>query len=252
MRDARGRRGLIVGAMDHLHRALEGADHRDVAVVVGLCLELARRRRVDRRGERLGPLLHLEVHVDLEQAQGGQLPDRLRSREPLKDLERALEPEFRVGRGRDREPEVELVRAQVVVRDAGMRVDDLRRAVRVLGVHLRRDQHRGVAKRAGVEDGRDLPDDPLVEQPGGALHQLVDVEAGLGCQRRVRLDGERKARLQEVHQPLVGLVERDRGAVAARADLGLGSLENRRLNGGAVRLRFAPPHVSQLAASLAK
>ena len=95
----------------------------------------------------------------------------------LEHVERALEAELGVGRGRDREPEVELVGAQVVVRDAGVGVDDLRRPVRVVRVDLRRDQHRLVAERAGVEDRRDLADDPLVEQAPGARHQLVDLEA---------------------------------------------------------------------------
>ena len=148
----------------------------------------------------------------------------------LEHLERALEAELGVGRGRDREPEVELVGAQVVVRDAGVRVDDLRRAVRVLGVDLRRDQHRVVAERAGVEDRRDLADDPLVDQALRAGHQLVELEVGLGGERRERLGDQREVRLQQVHQPLVGLVERDRRAVLARADLRLR------------RLRYAASH----------
>jgi len=41
-------------------------------------------------------------------------------------VERALEAELGVGLGGDREPQVELVVTQVVVRDAGVLVDDLR------------------------------------------------------------------------------------------------------------------------------
>ena len=62
--------GAVVGPVADLHRALERADHGDVALVVGLRLELARDRRLGGGGERLGALLHLEVHVDLEQASG--------------------------------------------------------------------------------------------------------------------------------------------------------------------------------------
>ena len=83
------------------------------------------------------------------------------------DVERALQAERRVLLDGDREPHVELVVAQVVVRDAGVRVDDLRRPPRVLGVDLRRDEHRPVAERARVEDRRDLADDPVVEQVAG-------------------------------------------------------------------------------------
>ena len=46
--------GLVVGALDRGHRPLQGADHGDVALVVGLRLELARGRGVDRGGERVG------------------------------------------------------------------------------------------------------------------------------------------------------------------------------------------------------
>ena len=67
--------------------------------------------------------------------------------------------------------------AQVVVGDAGVGVDDLRGAVRVVGVDLGGDEHRRVAERPGVEDRRDLADDPAVEQALGALLEVVDVEA---------------------------------------------------------------------------
>ena len=82
-------------------------------------------------------------------------------------------PSLRVGLDGDREPQVEVVVAQVVVRDARVRVDELRRAVRVRRIDLGRDEHRGVAERARVEDRRDLADDPLVEQVLDALEHLV-------------------------------------------------------------------------------
>ena len=107
--------------------------------------------------------------------------------------------------------------AQVVVGDAGVGVDDLRRPLRVLGVDFGRDQHRLVAERAGVEDRRDLADDPAVEQALGAGEDVVELQLRLGGDQGERLGVEREARLQQVHQPLVGLVERDRRAVLARA-----------------------------------
>ncbi len=213
--------GLVVGALDRRHRPLQGLDQGDVVVVVGLRLELARRRRLDRGGQRLGALLHLQVHVDLEQGQGRQLAHRLRAGLLHQRLQRAVQAELGVGRRGDREPEVEVVGAQVVVRDAGVGVDRLRRPLRVLGVDFGGDQHRLVAERAGVEDRRDLADDPAVEQPLGAGEDVVELEPRLGGDQRERLRVEREVRLQQVHQLLVGLVERDRRAALAGARLRL-------------------------------
>ena len=86
----------------------------------------------------------------------------------------------------EREPHVELVVAQVVVADAGMRVDDLRGAPGVLGIDLGGDEHRAVAERARVEDRRDLADDALVEQALDAAQDLVLGDAGLGRDGGVR------------------------------------------------------------------
>ena len=116
------------------------------------------------------------------------------------------------------------MRSQVVVRDAGVRVDDLRRAVGVLRVHLRRHQHRVEAERAGVEDRRDLADDPPVEQALRPLERVVHGDPRLVGDRAERLGHELEARLQEVHEALVRLVERDRRAALARACLRLRDL----------------------------
>jgi hypothetical protein len=85
--------GGVVGPLGHRHRALECADHRDVGVVVRLALELARRGCLDRGREGIGALLHLEIHVDLEEGERRQLADRLRAGQPPQRLERPLEPE---------------------------------------------------------------------------------------------------------------------------------------------------------------
>ncbi len=114
--------------------------------------------------------------------------------------------------------------AQVVVGDARVGVDDLGRPLWVLAVDLGRDQHRVVAERAGVEDRGDLADDPLVQQALGPGQHVVELELRLGGDEGEGLGVEREARLQQVHQPLVGLVERDRGAVLARARLRLRNL----------------------------
>ena len=130
-----------------------------------------------------------------------------------------VEPERRAGLGRDREPDVEVVVAEVVVRHARVRVDDLRRAPGVLGVDPRRHQHRAVAEHARVEDRRDLADDPLVHQPLGSGQNLVLGHARQAGHVRVRALRDREAALEQVQEPLVELVERDRGAVPSAPNL---------------------------------
>jgi hypothetical protein len=101
-------------------------------------------------------------------------------------------------------------------------VDDPRGALGVLRIDLGSHEHRAVPKRPRVEDRRDLADDPLVEQPLGSDLDLVGAELGLAGDQLERPRVEREARLQQVHQPLVGLVEGYRRAALAGADLGPG------------------------------
>jgi hypothetical protein len=110
--------------------------------------------------------------------------------------------------------------AQVVVGHARVRVDELRGAVRVRGVDLGGDQHRGVAEGARVEDRRDLADDALVEQVADAFEHLPFREPGELGDRGERARVEREAALHQIEQLLVGLVQRDGGAALARPDLG--------------------------------
>ncbi len=114
--------------------------------------------------------------------------------------------------------------AQVVMGDAGVGVDRLGGALGVLGVDFGGDQHRFVTERAGVEDRRDLADDPAVEQALGAGQDVVELEFGLRGDQGKRLGVKREARLQQVHQLFVGLVKRDRRAALAGAGLRLGRL----------------------------
>ena len=101
-----------------------------------------------------------------------------------------------------------------------MRVDDVGGAPRVLGVDLGGDEHRGVAERAGVEDRRDLADDPLVEQPRDRGHRLLLGDPGLRGDVLVGARGDRELALHQVEQALVEVGERDRGALLAAAQLG--------------------------------
>ena len=132
-RDAelRGRGRVGVGA--HLHRALQRADHGDVEVVDRHRLARASARPPRRARRALGAALHLEVHVDLEhrerRAACGSTPRRCSSFSTSSVPSR---PSCESGARRDREPEVEVVVAQVVVRHAGMLVDHRGGAVRML------------------------------------------------------------------------------------------------------------------------
>ena len=203
-----------------LHRPLGGADDRVVELRQLDRLGLLVVERLGRgRRQRLGALLHLEVHADLEQPQRRELAHRLGARQALEHLERALEPERRVRLRGDREPEVEVVVAQVVVRDARVRVDDLRRPPRVLGVHPRRHQHRAVAEHARVEDRRDLADDALVEQPLGSVQNLLLGDSRQLRHVRVRPGGDREAALEQVQKLAIELVERDRRPVLSAPNL---------------------------------
>ena len=196
------------------------ANHRHVEVVVGLLAELARLLGGSGRGQLGRGALHLEVHADLEQLERRKLPDRLGALEVLEHVERALQAQTRLLLDGDREPQVELVIAQVVVGHPGMLVDHLRRAVGMLGIHLGGHQHRGVAEGPRVVDRGDLADDPVVQQRPHPPHDLLLAEAGLASDRGVGPGLEREAALHEVEHPLVGLVERHGRAVLARADLG--------------------------------
>jgi hypothetical protein len=111
-----------------------------------------------------------------------------------------------------------------------VRVDELRRAVRVGGVHLRSYQHRCVAERARVEDRRDLADDPLLEQVRDPLEHLLLGEPREAGDHRERPRVQREAALHEVEQLLVGLVERDGGPALAAAHLGNGARRARHVS----------------------
>jgi hypothetical protein len=199
-----------LGRANRGHVQLRQLDRLGLLVVQGL----------GHRGERVGALLHLEVHPDLEEAQRRQLAHRLGAGELLEHVERALEAQLRPRLGGDREPQVEVVVAQVVVRYARMRVHDLRRAPGMLRVDPRRHQHRLVAEHARVEDRGDLADDAFVQEAPGAHQHLVLAELGEAGDLGIGTLGEREASLQQVEQPLVGLVERDRRPVPTAARLG--------------------------------
>jgi hypothetical protein len=113
------------------------------------------------------------------------------------------------------------------VRDAGVTVDELRGAVRVLGVDLRGHQHRLVPQRPRVEDRCDLADDALVEEALDPPHDLLLTHLGALRDVQERPARHREVTLHEVEQLLVQLVQRDGGAVLAGAQLGNGYASHR-------------------------
>ena len=153
-----------VGLGDDRHVALRGADDGAVELVVGLLLELAPARPPPRwRAGRCRPPISRSMRILNSLSAGSWRIDS--APVSLEDIERALQAELRVLLDGDREPHVEGVVAQVVVRHARVRVDDLRGPPRVLGVDARGDEHRAEAECARVVDRRDLADDALVDEP---------------------------------------------------------------------------------------
>jgi len=146
----------------------------------------------------------------------------MKRRDEVKTSQRALQAQLGVLLHRDREPHVELVVAQVVVRHAGVRVDDLGRPPRVLGVDPGGDEHRLVAQGARVVDRRDLADDAPVEQLLDAGEHGLLGHAELAGDRRVRARLDRERALHRVQQPPVEVVQRYRRAALPAADLGGG------------------------------
>jgi hypothetical protein len=169
--------------------------------------------------QRLGALLHLEVHPDLEEAQGRELSHRLGSGQALQHLERPVEAQRRAGLRGDREPDVEVVVAEVVVGDTGVRVDDLGRPPRVRRVDLRGHQHRAVAEHPRVEDRGDLANDSLVDQSLGSAQNLLLRHAGQLGDMGVGPGRDREAALEQVQQSPVQVVQRDRGPIPSAPNL---------------------------------
>ncbi len=182
-----------VGLRDDRHVALGGPDHGTVEFVVGLSLGFGGLGGLGRGGQGLRAGLHLQVHADLEQLQRGQLTDRFGAGQLGQDLKRALQAQRRIGLRGDGEPDVELVVAQVIVRHPGVGVDHVGRPPRVLRIDLGRDQHRGVAQGAGVEDRSDLADDPLVEQALDPGQDLLLADPGLAGHGLVGAKGDRES-----------------------------------------------------------
>ncbi len=171
-------------------------------------------------GERLRVALHLQIHPDLEELERGQLSHRLGAGLGGERLQGPVQPETGVGLGGNREPQVELMVAQIVVRDPGVSVDHLRCAMRVLGVNLGGDQHRGEAESARVEDRGDLADDALVEQVLYSRQHLVFVDPGELGHPPVGERLDREAALHQVEQAPVEVIERYRRTVLAAPGLG--------------------------------
>ena len=118
--DAQARGGRGVGLCNHRHVPLGGADNVLVELVVCNGLEVDGLDGDALAGERLGAALHFEIHADLEQFERGQLANRLGAGEPLEHVQCAIQAKQRVRLDGEREPHVEVVVAQVVVRDAGV------------------------------------------------------------------------------------------------------------------------------------
>jgi hypothetical protein len=191
--------------------ALERADRVEVAVAE----RLRRRRRA--RGLRLDELrgriaiaLDVEVDADLEEAQRRHGPDHVDLGQLAQELDRAIQPELRARRHGQREPQVQLVLAQVVVAHARVGGEDGGGLVLARLRRARGDEHAAIAEPARVEDRGDLPDHLLLAQRGHAREHRVLVAPELRGERRVRPLHEWQLRLDPVQQARVEVVhERD-------------------------------------------
>ena len=100
---------LVVGAVDDGHRALEGADHRDVLVVVRLGSSSRGGAASTGAASASVPFSISRFMLILKRRSVGELADGLGARQPAWSTSSVpRQPELGVGRRRDREPEVEL------------------------------------------------------------------------------------------------------------------------------------------------
>ena len=124
-------------------------------------------------GGRIATTNHVEVDTDLVEADGGQRTDRLDVSHAAEQFDRLVEPNLRVAGHGDREPQVEIVLALVVVRHAWVGADDVGCKLLRAWLGAGRDEARLVAESARVEDPRDLPHDTFAAQSRDALEHLV-------------------------------------------------------------------------------
>ena len=147
---------------------------------------------------------HIEVHAYLEELNGRHQAICLRAR-ALGHFGYAFGEIF-VGRHGEREPQVEIAVARVVVADARMLVDDMRRRVQLVVGKAHRHQRSLVAKPPRIKNGANLPHHILALKIPDALNHLILAQANLGGNIGIRPLNQRKARLDDVQNVAVGQV----------------------------------------------
>src|SRR5207244_9714986 len=95
----------------------------------------------------------------LEQFQRGQRTHDLAFGFVAEDLNGLFETELRVRRDGDREPQIEIIVAPVVLRYPRMRIDRLRGVINAIGIDLRRHETGTISERARIELRTELPND---------------------------------------------------------------------------------------------
>ena len=134
-------------------------------------------------------LVRLEVHHSAHARQGA-------------DFAQDLALDFRARR-QEREPEVVLPFALIIVRRAGVAIDSLGDRCHLVFLDLERNERPLVAEPRGVEERADAPEVPFglevleVREDG----RLVRAELGAETGERMRADG--KLRLQQVQERFV-------------------------------------------------
>ena len=127
-----------------------------------------------------------------------QRPGAERSGLPVQNLQRTSQTE--PGRRRDgqRVPEIENMIALVIMRDAGVGIDDVGDFVFPVRVALAGDERRFVTERLGIEDGADLTDGAPGFERADALHDFGFTAAEFCCKRRPRTHDDRDFGLNQV------------------------------------------------------
>ena len=108
----------------------------------------------------------------LVQLHRGQRADGVALGFLTEQLDRPLQTELRRRTDRDREPQIEVVVALVVLRDAGVAVDHGRGFIDPLRAHARGDEAGAITERARVEVRADLANHSFALELLGAFDDL--------------------------------------------------------------------------------
>ena len=149
----------------------------------------------------------IRVAASFELLERGQRTDGIASRFIAEKLDSLVEAEGRRRRDGDREPEIEIVVAPVILGNAGMRVDGRSGFVDAVGIDFRGDETGTVAEGARIELGGEVAHEAVALQPLDAFDDFffrhIDRLPDQGERRR----NQRNLILQGTQQLTVPLID---------------------------------------------